>query len=146
MDIAPLAALAGNALVVAAVTDPGEELRRKIARLFGRGQAEPPVEPWVEETRQQLAATTPAELERAQAILADQWQTRFANLLSDYPDATGELDGLVREINATAPAAVDHSVAAARDISAKADHGGVAAIIVHGNVTAGPTKPGPASS
>lgn len=79
-------------------------------------------------------------------MLAGQWQTRFADLLADYPEAVGELDALVREINASFPAAADHSAAAGRDMIARADRGGAAAIVVHGNVTAGPTMPGPASS
>jgi hypothetical protein len=146
MDIAALTALAGNALVTATVTDAWEDLRHKIARLFGRGQPDPQIQRRLEETREQLAATAPAERERTQAVLAGQWQTRFADLLADYPEAVGELDALVREIKASFPAAADHSAAAGRDMIARADRGGAAAIVVHGNVTAGPTMPGPASS
>jgi len=145
MDIAALAALAGNALVTAAVTDVWEDLRHKIARLFGCGRPDPQIERRLDATREQLAATPPGELERAQAALAGQWQTRFADLLADYPEAAGDVEALVREINANLPAAADHSAAAGRDMIARADRGGVAANVVHGNVAAGPTMPDPGS-
>ena len=44
MDISSLVALAGNTLVAAAVTDAWEDVRQKIARLFGRGQPDPGAE------------------------------------------------------------------------------------------------------
>lgn len=144
MDSAALAALAGNALVTAAVTDAWETVRQKAAHIFGRGHADGQIERRLDATRQQLSATAPAELERARSVLARQWETRFADLLADYPEAEGELDALVREIHAKLPAAADHSGVAGRDMIARADRGGAAANIVHGNLTAGPTLPGQA--
>jgi hypothetical protein len=46
-----------------------------------------------------------------QAALAAQWQTRFADLLADHPDAAADLAALVSEIKPAVTAA-DHSVAA----------------------------------
>ena len=67
----------------------------------------------------------PAELEGAQAIQAAQWTTRFGDLLADHPEADAELRALVAEIQAAVPVtATDHSVAAGRDLSVQADHGG----------------------
>lgn len=146
MDIGSLAALAGNALVAAAVTEAWGDLRHKISRLFGRGQPDQRILRRLDETHQLLDETAAADMERTQATLAAQWQTRFADLLTDCPEAVAELESLVSKINANLTAAVNESVAAGRDIFVKADRGGVAAIAVHGNVTAGPTMPGPAKS
>lgn len=145
MDIAALVALAGNTLVAAAVTDAWEDVRHKIARLFGRGQPDPQIERRLDTTREQLAAADPAELERVQAVQAAQWTTRFGDLLADHPEAEAGLRALVVEIQAVVPvAAADHSVAAGRDMTVHADHGGVAAGVIHGDITPGPTQPGPA--
>ena len=146
MDIAALVALAGNALVTAAVTDAWEDVRQKVARWFGRGEPDPQLERRLDATRRQLASVSPGDLVQAQAAEAAAWQTRFADMLADHPEAAGELDALVREIAGSIPAAADHSAAARRDMIARADHGSAAANVVHGNVTVGPTKPGPESS
>lgn len=146
MDMASLAALAGNAMVTAAVTDAWEDLRQKVARLFGRGTPDPAIERRLEETRQRLDAASAPDVERVKAEVAGQWRTRFADLLADYPDAVCELDALVREVSVSLSAVADHSAAAGRDMIARADRGGVAANVVHGDVSAGPTKPGLASS
>ena len=146
MDIVALAALAGNAVANAAVTDAWEYLRHKIAWLLGRGQPDPKIERRLDATRQALEGIQSAELEQAQGAEAARWQTRFCDFLADYPDAAAELDALVRGISANAPSAGDHSAAAGRDMNIAARDGGVAAGVVHGNVTLGPTAPGPASS
>ncbi len=57
-------------------------------------------------------AATPGEVEKVQAALAAQWETRFADLLADHPDAEAEVAALVKDIK-TAVTATDHSVAAA---------------------------------
>jgi hypothetical protein len=146
MDIAALVPLAGNALVAAAVTDGWEDVRRKFARWFGRGQPDPQLERRLDATRRQLTAVSPCDLVQAQAAEATAWQTRFADMLTDHPEAAGDLDALVREIAASIPVAADHSGAAGRDMIAWADHGSAAANVVHGNIAVGPTKPGPESS
>jgi hypothetical protein len=146
MDIAVLVALAGNALVAAAVTDAWEDVRQKVARWFGRGEPDPQLERRLDATRRQLSSVSPGDLVQAQAAEATAWQTRFADMLADHPEAVGELDALVREIAASIPAAADHSATAGRDMIARADHGSAAANVVHGNITVGPTKPGPESS
>jgi hypothetical protein len=95
MDIASLAALAGSALVTAAVTDTWEGVRHRIARLFGRGRSDPAIERRLEETSQQLATAPPADMERVKAEIAGQWRTRFADLLADHPASNGrqQIDG-----------------------------------------------------
>jgi GrpB-like predicted nucleotidyltransferase (UPF0157 family) len=151
MDINSLAALAGNTLVAAVITDAWETARHGFARLFGRGKPDPATERRLEATRSQLAAAPPADLEQVQADLAGQWALRLADLLEENPDAEADLRALVQEIQEARPAGVvsaaDHAVAAGRNVNIGADRGGVAAGVIHGNV-APPNPPGqdPAAS
>ena len=143
--VVALVAMAAAALVQAMVTDGWEGVRHKVARLFGRGQPDVAIERRLDATRAQLKAATPGDLERVQAALAAQWQTRFADLLADHPDAEAELAALIKEIRPDVTA-TDHSVAAGGNVTATAKSGGVAANVLHGDVHAGPTRPGPESS
>jgi hypothetical protein len=141
-----LAAMAAAALVQAMVTDGWEGVRHKVARLFGRGQPDAAIERRLDTTRDQLTAATPGDLEKMQTALAAQWETRFADLLADHPDAAAELSALVKEIKPDVTAA-DHAVAAGRDVNVTASGGGVAAGVIHGNVVPpNPTPQGPANS
>jgi len=144
MDAAALAALAGNALVTAAVTDAWEEFKHRIARLFGRGEPDRSAENRLDATRDQLTAAAPAELEAVRAKLAGQWEVRFADLLADYPDAAADLEALAREISLGAVSASDQSAAAGRDMIAHAEHGSAAVNVANAPITVGPTIPGPA--
>jgi hypothetical protein len=147
-----LASLAGNAVVTAASTDAWEAVRHRFAVLLGRGNlaAEQKADERLEETRQLLAGTVGADLERARTAQAERWTARLGDLLEEDPGAEGELRTLVREIQAAAPAgtvsALDHSVAAGGDVHNRADRGAVAATVIHGNVTPFPTTPDPATS
>ncbi len=143
--VVALAAMAAAALVQAMVTDGWEGVRHKVARLFGRGQPDAAIERRLDATWDQLTTATPGDLATMQAALAAQWETRFADLLADHPDAEGELAALVKEIR-PAVTASDHSVAAGGNVTATAQGGGVAANVIHGDVHAGPTRPGPVSS
>jgi hypothetical protein len=140
-----LAAMAAAALVQAVVTDGWEGVRHKITQLFGRGQPDVAIERRLDATRDQLTAATPGDLEQVRAALAAQWETRFADLLADHPDAEDELAALVKDIK-PAVTATDHSVAAGGNVTATAKSGGVAANVIHGDVHAGPTRPGQVSS
>jgi hypothetical protein len=146
MVVAELAVTAANALVQAMVTDGWEGVRRKVARLFGRGTPDRKIEERLEAARAELVAASPADVAKVQAEVEDRWANRLAVLLDDYPSAEPELAALVKEIRASLPAASDHSVAAGRDNIAMADRGGVAAAVIHGDVSTGPTRPGPVSS
>jgi len=105
MDIDALAALAANTIVAAVVTDAFEGLRAKVARVFGRDKPDPGTQRRLDATRQQLAAAAPGELESARATQARQWETRFADLLADHPEAAGELQALLAESRASLPGA-----------------------------------------
>ena len=143
--IVALAATAAAALVQAMVTDGWEGVRHKVARLFGRGQPDVAIEHRLDVTRDRLTAATPDDLDTVQAALATQWETRFADLLADHPDAEAELAALVKDIRPTVTA-TGHAVAAGGNVTATAQDGGVAANVIHGDVHAGPTRPGQVSS
>jgi hypothetical protein len=148
-----LAALAGNTVVTAAVTDAWEAARTGFARLLGRGDPDKTkaAERRLEETHDQLAQATGADLERVRAALEAQWTTRLADLLEDDSGLEGDLRALVDQIQAQVSAA-DHSVAAGRDMHVSggvniADRGGVVARNVQGGISTGnPPTPGRASS
>ena len=143
MDTTALVAVAGNALVQAMVTDGWEGVRQKVARVFGRGQTDARIERRLDAARDQITAAVPADLAKVQALLVTQWETRFADLLADYPDAESELITLVDEIRASLPVtAADHSVAAGRDVLVRAEDASVAAAVIHGNVNLPSPLPG----
>jgi hypothetical protein len=146
-----LAQFAGQTVAAAAVTDVWETARHKVARLLGRGDPRKTevAEQWLAETRQQLTAAEGAALEPVRAAAARRWEDRFADLLDQDPALEADLRAVVEEIAAQFPAkvtsAADHSVTAGRDVNITAS-GGVAAGVVHGNVTPNPIPPGPADN
>jgi hypothetical protein len=147
-----LAALAGNTVVAAATTDAWEAARRGFARLLGRGDRHRTdvSERRLAETREQLAGVVGQDLEQVRAALAERWAGRLADLLEEHPDAEADLRTLVQQIQATLSAgmvsAADHAVAAGHDVTISATSGGVAAGVIHGNVTPDPTQQGPADT
>jgi hypothetical protein len=115
MDVTAMAASAGNSLVSAAVTDAREDVRLKIAGIFGRGKPDPLIELRFDATRAALqAAVSPADAGKTKQEQAASWTARLTVLLEDHPEASGELDRLAREIKAGASVASDHAVAAGR--------------------------------
>jgi hypothetical protein len=148
-----LAQSAGQTVAAAAVTDVWESARGEFARLLGRGDARKTevAERWLAETRDRLAAVAAADLDRACAAQAQRWEGRFADLLDEDPGAEADLRALVAEVAAAVPAGVvsatGHGVAAGRDVTIRADRGGVASGVIHGNVAPpGPPGPDPAAS
>ena len=147
-----LAALAGNMVVTAAVTDAWDAARKGFARLLGRSDPDKTklAEQRLAEMHDQLTQATGAELERTRAALEAQWVTRLTDLLEEDPGVETDLRALVEEIAAQLPAgmvsATDHSVAAGRDVNITASGSAVAAGVIHGNVAPlNPTPPGPAN-
>jgi hypothetical protein len=146
-----LAQWAGQTVAAAAVTDVWESVRGRFARLLGRGDARKTevAEGWLAQTREQLAAARPGELEEARRAVAERWAGRFSDLLDEDPAAEARLRALVEEVAAGLPAgtvsASGCSVAAGRDVNITASGAGLAAGVIHGNVAPpGPTPPGPA--
>lgn len=147
-----LATLAGNTVVTSAVTDAWEAARDRVARLLGRGDPDKTkvAAQRLTETHDQLTAAAGTDLERARAMLAERWAGRLADLLEEDPGAETELRTAVQEIQALLPAgtvsAIDHAVAAGRDINISAP-GGIAAGAIHGNVAPpNPLMAGPVNS
>ena len=145
-----LAQWAGQTVAAAAVTDVWESARQKFARLLGRGDPgrTEVAERWLAETHEQLIAAAGADVESARAAQAQRWQGRFADLLDEDPGIEAELRALVAAVQVQLPAGVvsaaDHSVAAGGNVTIGATSGGVAAGVIHGDVSAGnPPRPGP---
>jgi hypothetical protein len=103
MDLDAVAALAGNTIVAAAVTDAFEGVCRTVARVFGRDRVDPGIERRLDATRQQLIATSREEADAARVVQARQWATRFADLLADHPEAEADVRALVAELQAVLP-------------------------------------------
>jgi hypothetical protein len=147
-----LAQFAGQTVTAAAITDVWESARGRFARLLGRGNARKTqvADGWLAQTQEQLVAAGPGVVEQVKQAQAERWAGRFADFLDEEPDVEPELRALVEEVVAQLPAgavsAADHSLAAGRDVNISASDGGLAAGVVHGNVTApgNPTPPDPA--
>jgi hypothetical protein len=99
---AGLAVAGATALVNAMVTDGWEGARKKIAKLFGRGDKERTDDTLdrLDRTHTELTQLSGDGLEQArqQQVLA--WQTRLGDLLGKYPGAKDELSQIVSEIGA----------------------------------------------
>jgi hypothetical protein len=100
--LAVLAAAGGTALVNAMVTDGWEGVRKRFARLLGRGNDKDAeaAAARLEKSHGMLAGLLGPDLERAQAEQALIWQTRLGDLLEDHPEIEGELRTLVAEVQA----------------------------------------------
>jgi hypothetical protein len=101
-----LAAVAGQTVVAAAVTDAWDSAKRGFARLLGRGDPERTglAEQRLEQAREQLMAVPAADRELAQAQLAPMWQTRLFDLLEENPELMPDLRVLVDQVQAQMPA------------------------------------------
>jgi hypothetical protein len=53
-------------------------------------------------------------VQKVQAQLAGQWETRFVDFLADHPDAAGELEELIKQFQTSTATAWDHAFAAPR--------------------------------
>ena len=102
MDLDALAALAGNTIVAAAVTDAFDGLRAQVARIFGRGAPDSRIQRRLDETREQMAAAAPGDLDSARMAQLRQWQTRLVDLIADHPEAADELRTLIAEFRPAA--------------------------------------------
>ena len=149
-EMAALTIVASRAVVAAAATDAWEAVRHRFARLMGRGDSQQThlIEQRLEITREQLTTATGAESEKGRATLEAPWAALLADLLQKDPSAEADVRALVEAIQAALPAgkvsAADHAVATGRDVTITASGGGVAAGVIHGNVTMpNPTWQGP---
>ena len=150
MVLVALALLAAQTVVAAASTDAWAAAKSGVARLLGRGDPERErlAGQRLDQARDQLQAAPPGqELDGVHAELVAVWRTRLADLLEEHPDAAGDLQALVDQVQAQLPAAsvssADHAVAAGRDVKITASGSAVAAGVIHGDVMPpGPSVPG----
>ena len=121
-----LAALAGQMVVDAAISDGWETAEQGYAQLLGRGDPRQTelAERWLKETHEQLAGDAGADKEMVRTALAGRWAGRWADLLEEDPDAEAELRTLVREVQAAPPAGKPsvshHAVSPNGDVSSYA--------------------------
>src|SRR5260370_37613634 len=101
-ELAALAAVGGTALVNAMVTDGWQGVRKRFARLLGRGDEKETeaAAARLEKSQGILSGLSGADLEKAQAEQAIVWRTRLSDLLENHPDAEDELRSLVAEVQA----------------------------------------------
>jgi hypothetical protein len=101
-----LAAVAGQTVVAAAVTEAWGSAQRGFAQLLGRGDPERTAlaERRLEQSHEQLMAVPPADREMALAQLAPMWQTRLLDLLEEHPETAADLRALVDQVQGQWPA------------------------------------------
>jgi hypothetical protein len=97
-----LAATGGTALVNAMVTDGWEGVRKKLGKLFGRGDPKQTQDTLdrLDRSHAELSQLTGPDQDKARQKLAIAWQTRLEDLLAEHPDAAGDLRQIVQEIGA----------------------------------------------
>ena len=110
MDVDALAALAGNTIVAAAVTDAFDGMRVKVARIFGRGDPDGRIQRRLDETRRQPAAASAGDAgdagdpPRARAVSAGPPVGDPAGRpAAHHPEAAAELRVLIAELGAALP-------------------------------------------
>ncbi|MFD7655243.1 hypothetical protein ACFV4N_14830 [Actinosynnema sp. NPDC059797] len=144
-----LAAAGGTALVEAAATDVWTKAKERFARFLGRGDEQRAlvVEGRLERTRAELLPLTGGELDRARELRAAEWATRLRDVLEEHPESAEELRGVVEQLRAEGVSVTattgDHSVIIGGDSTTSATSGGVAAQVIHGNVSTSGNPPRP---
>jgi hypothetical protein len=100
--LAALAAAGGTALVNAMVTDGWESVRKRFARLLGRGDSTgtAAADARLEKSRRMLTGLSSADLAKAQVEQAVAWRTRLSDLLEDHPEVEDNLRNLVADVQA----------------------------------------------
>ncbi|MEV5850339.1 hypothetical protein AB0M32_51135 [Streptomyces sp. NPDC051985] len=151
-----LAASGGTAVAAAAGTDAWTETRVIVARLMGRdGHREELVLQRLDQTAAEVTQVTAGDsgtaLEQVRGAQSRSWQTRFADLLQDLPEAARdeaveELQGLVAHVrqhgSGSGASASSGGLAVEGNVSIEAHHNSVAAGVVNGGVRMDPPKPG----
>ncbi|MFE4637635.1 hypothetical protein ACFRJ1_30255 [Streptomyces sp. NPDC056773] len=143
-SLAALAAAGGLAVVQAATTDAWTGLRGRVARWFGRGDAERERVQLERLDRTAAELTAAGATEQERNLQAQVWRSRFEDLLEGLDeagrnDAAAGLRTLVEDTaEAVRVSAGAGGVAAGGDISVSAEGGSIAAAVVHGGAHIGP--------
>ncbi|MFI9114232.1 hypothetical protein [Streptomyces venezuelae] len=149
-----LATTSGTAVIQAAGTDAWTGLRERVARLFGRRseRAEQATLERLDRTAAELEGATDDSAEQIQATLRSSWRDRLVELLEELDDT--QRDEVAEELRqivaaasgarppASAPTAGDGGIAVGGSINNRADGGSIAAAVINGGVTLGPSQPG----
>lgn len=142
-----LATAGGTAVVQAAGTEAWEGLRTQVAHWFGRGDTGRVSGELVRLDRSaaELAADDTGG-ERARIRQEAMWQARFEGLLEMLPDdqrdrAAEELRALLGAAAAPGVSAGDSGLAVGGDLHIRADHGSIAAAVIHGGAHLSPPPP-----
>lgn len=152
-EVLALAASGGAAVVAAAGTDAWQELRRKVAGWFGRGDAaqERRELERLDRTADLLLASGPDVVEQTRIRQEGVWEARFTTALENLDEAArlqavDELRALLAAAaRPSAPGAGDGGMAVGGDANFRATDGGLAAGVVNGGVNINPpTRPDPA--
>jgi hypothetical protein len=100
VDITTLAALVGNAIVAAIVTDSWEHVRASVVRLWRLTypQRADTIEAVLTETREELIVAQECGNAVAQQELAAEWQRRVRSLLTTREDAGPEVERLLDQV------------------------------------------------
>ncbi|MFJ5776141.1 hypothetical protein [Streptomyces sp. NPDC093094] len=149
-----LASAAGVAVAQAAGTDAWQNVRDRVARLFGRGPAPGDAERTTRErldrTAAQLEGAEPEAAQGVRTAAAAAWETRFQDLLEELDQinrsrTAAELRELVASTQASGSgvAAGDGGIAIGGNAHVQAENQAAAALRM-GDVTIGnPPSPGP---
>ncbi|MER5567915.1 hypothetical protein ABT083_17155 [Streptomyces goshikiensis] len=147
-----LAAAGGTAVVQAAGKDMWAEFRQQIARWFGRGDAEREQAELerLEQTANVLATAGDDDEDPVRIRQEASWQARIESMLESLGEgeqkrAAAALRALLAESfpNSTQVAAGEGSVAAGGDITATADRGSIASMVIHGDIQMGTQQSAP---
>lgn len=148
-----LAAAGGSAVVQAAGSDAWAATRLAVARWFGRGDTERERAELarLDRTAAELDGAEPPDAERTRVAQAAAWQTRFAVLLASLGEvecarAAVELRALLVDRPGTdvSVSAEGRGLAVGRDSNNHAEHGSVAAAVIHGGARIEhPSQPDP---
>lgn len=146
-----LATAGGTAVVQAAGTQAWEGFRTRVADWFGRGDTGRTDGELarLDRTASEIAAADAAagpDGERARIRQEALWQARFEGLLELLPDeerdrAAGELRTLLAAPGAPGVSAGDAGLAVGGDLHVRADHGSIAAAVIHGGAHLSPPSP-----
>ncbi|WP_435204075.1 hypothetical protein [Micromonospora sp. bgisy143] len=142
-ELVALAASAATSVANAMATDAWQSIRGRIAQLLGRGDTRS--ERVALETLDEDAVLLAAGAVETRREVTAAWTVRLRDLLRADPSLAAGLRELVAEVDAStgSASASGHGVAAGRDMTIEASHGGVAAGTIHGSVNPpGPSLPG----
>ncbi|MFF8555501.1 hypothetical protein ACF058_22010 [Streptomyces sp. NPDC015501] len=112
-ELAALAASGATTFVGLMATEAWTQVRGRLARFLGRGEADEVIGAELEESRAELTAARAEDDEQAAADIEAEWRNRLRRTLRADPAAAGELRAILDELaprQPTGPAvAINHN-------------------------------------